>query len=67
MAEEYEEQQDCVECGRETPHLVVTGTHERDSSGDSAECLVCGTRKDGWGHTLDFTRPSYRARNQTRK
>lgn len=32
----------CDHCDRDTPHDVVEGGHERDSSNDSRTCHVCG-------------------------
>lgn len=32
----------CPNCKKETPHALRDGGHERDSSADRKECLVCG-------------------------
>jgi methionyl-tRNA synthetase len=41
VREEFESDAYCKTCGRETPHVYVTGTHERDSFNDSRTCKVC--------------------------
>lgn len=38
----------CSECQKETLHLLVDGEHERDGSGDSDTCLICGTYFSGY-------------------
>lgn len=38
---EYKDEYFCEHCGKDTMHLVKSYEHERDSSGDLFECLVC--------------------------
>lgn len=49
MSRDYTEVQTCKVCQRETPRLIHDAQHERDSSGDHSECLICGSWYDGWG------------------
>lgn len=47
----FKEIQRCSECQKETLHLIIDGEHERDSSGDSETCLMCGTYFSGYSGT----------------
>ncbi len=40
-AEVFEMESFCDHCGKNTPHLIENAGHERDSSWDREECLVC--------------------------
>ncbi len=41
----FDWQGDCPFCEKETVHKCWTENHERDSSGDSRECVECGAHK----------------------
>jgi hypothetical protein len=47
MEEDYIDNAFCKKCGKDTPHVIHSAGHERDSSWDYKECAVCGTRKYG--------------------
>ena len=38
---EYIDDKYCDNCKKETEHKIVSQGHERDSSNDTFECLVC--------------------------
>jgi hypothetical protein len=37
----YKDEKFCEHCGKDTLHLIHDTEHERDSSRDYFECLVC--------------------------
>jgi len=41
MERKYQDEAFCDHCDRDTPHLFRDSGHERDSSNDTRECLVC--------------------------
>jgi hypothetical protein len=41
MTEEYQDERYCEHCGDYTIHKCRDSGHERDSSGDRAECQIC--------------------------
>lgn len=43
----YIDERYCNNCNQETEHRCKDSGHERDSSGDYQECLVCGEYKFG--------------------
>lgn len=44
MSKSYTDERYCQHCARETAHWCTDSDHERDSSADYRECLVCGWR-----------------------
>lgn len=52
---DYTDEAFCDHCGRDTEQLFHDGGHERDSSNDYQECLVCRWIK--WGHGDTFRPP----------
>lgn len=58
MSERYNSTGYCTHCERTTPHVREDGGHERDSSNDYEECLVCGWFK--WGFMKDRVGPRLR-------
>jgi len=44
QSRDYEDDDFCDHCQKETKHLCHSDGHERDSSGDWRKCLVCGWR-----------------------
>jgi hypothetical protein len=42
----------CDHCGKNTPHRYHDDGHERDSSHDWRQCLVCGWK--AWGFTGEY-------------
>ena len=57
MRQEYYDEQDCSNCGAETPHYVYCDGHERDSFYDFVICLRCGGRKGGHADQHDPPNP----------
>lgn len=49
MSRDFTEVRECQVCERDTPHLIHDPQHERDSSNDHSECMICGSYYDGWG------------------
>lgn len=43
----YKKERFCDHCQKDTTHECKDSDHERDSSGDWQECLVCGWYKTG--------------------
>lgn len=43
----YIDERYCEKCGEYTEHEVRDAEHERDSSGDYEECLICGWWETG--------------------
>ena len=44
----YEDERYCPFCDRDTKQKCKDSDHERDSSGDYAECLICGAVYTGY-------------------
>lgn len=45
----YQDEMFCRHCDKDTQHKIHDTDHERDSSGDWRECLVCHWTKSGHG------------------
>lgn len=56
-SEYYEDDRYCTNCDDYTAHKCKDSNHERDSSGDYQECIVCGWYKNGF---TDRYHPPYR-------
>ena len=48
----FEDTKYCDNCNKETNHEIYSSDHERDSSGDTETCLVCGYYKTGYSDEL---------------
>lgn len=46
--EYYEDERFCEHCNAYTMHRCCDSGHERDSSNDYKECLICHWYRSGW-------------------
>jgi hypothetical protein len=53
----YKDERYCKNCDEFTLHKCIDGVHERDSSDDYQQCLICGWHK--YGFMIDPEPPDY--------